>query len=103
MNDLNNDLVIAKYKDAIDKLEKYQAKEPDRSQRKAASRLISELRNKIMETAWNSIVQRTAALKALTADLAGITENASDVPSVSSAIEDISEIISTVSDIVKKH
>jgi len=103
MNDFNNDLVIAQYKDAIDKLEKYQAKEPDRPKRMAASRLISELRIQIREAAWDSIVQRTAALETLKAELLVITENASNVPAVSGAVAEISAIISQVSDIVKDH
>ena len=97
MSNLSNKILIAKYKDAIDKLEVYQAKEPKSSGRKAASNLITEYREKIREAAWDSLIERTEALQDLTNELSGIIDNASDVPTVSGVIADIGGIVSGVS------
>ncbi len=97
MSNLSNKILIAKYKDAIDKLEIYQAKEPKSSGRKAASNLITEYREKIREAAWDSLIERTEALQDLTNELSGIIDNASDVPTVSGVIADIGLVVSGVS------
>jgi hypothetical protein len=97
MSNLSNEHLIAKYKDAIDKLEVYQAREPSRSKRTAASQLISEYRMKIREAAWDSLIERTSALEDLKKELSGVIENASDVPAVSDVITDIGGIVSGVS------
>ena len=97
MSNLSNKILIAKYKDAIDKLEIYQAKEPKSSGRKAASNLITEYREKIREAAWASLIERTEALQNLTNELSGIIDNASDVSTVSGVIADIGGIVSGVS------
>ena len=97
MSNLSNKILIAKYKDAIDKLEIYQAKEPKSSGRKAASNLITEYREKIREAAWDSLIERTEALQNLTNELSGIIDNASDVSTVSGVIADIGGIVSGVS------
>jgi hypothetical protein len=97
MSNLSNEHLIAKYKDAIDKLEAYQAKEPKSSGRKAASKLISEYRVKIRGAAWDSLIERTNALEDLTKELSGIIDNASDVLTVSGVIADISLVVTGVS------
>ena len=102
MSNLSNEHLIAKYKDAIDKLEVYQAKEPERSKRNAASTLISEYRVKIREAAWASLIERTEALQDLTKELSGIIDNASDVPTVSGVIADIGGIVSGVSTLLNE-
>ena len=102
MSNLSNEHIIAKYKDAIDKLEVYQAKEPERSKRNAASTLISEYRVKIREAAWASLIERTSALEELKRELSGVIENASDVPTVSGVIADIGGIVSGVSTLLNE-
>ena len=102
MSNLSNERIIAKYKDAIDKLEVYQAKEPERSKRNAASTLISEYRVKIREAAWASLIERTEALEDLKKELSGVIENASDVPTVSGVIADIGGIVSGVSALINE-
>jgi len=102
MSNLSNEHIIAKYKDAIDKLEVYQAKEPERSKRTAASQLISEYRVKIREAAWASLIERTSALEDLKKELSGVIENASDVPTVSGVIADIGGIVSGVSTLLNE-
>ncbi len=102
MSNLSNEHIIAKYKDAIDKLEVYQAKEPERSKRNAASTLISEYRVKIREAAWASLIERTEALEDLKKELSGVIENASDVPTVSGVIADIGGIVSGVSALINE-
>ena len=97
MSNLSNKVLIAKYRDAIDKLEAYQAKEPKSSGRKAASKLISEYRVKIREAAWDSLIERTNALEDLTKELSDIIDNASDVLTVSGVIADISLVVTGVS------
>jgi len=97
MSNLSNRILIAKYRDAIDKLEAYQAKEPERTKRKAASNLITEYREKIREAAWDSLIERTEALEDLTNELSGIIDNASDVPTVSGVIADINLVVAGVS------
>jgi len=97
MSNLSNKILIAKYKDAIDKLEIYQSKEPKSSGRKAASNLISEYRVKIREAAWDSLIERTNSLEDLKKELSGVIDNASDVPTVSGVIADISQVVSGVS------
>jgi len=97
MSNLSNKILIAKYKDAINKLEIYQAKEPKSSGRKAASNLITEYRDKIREAAWDSLIERTEALQELTNELSGIIENASDVPTVNGVIADIGLVVAGVS------
>ncbi len=97
MSNLSNKILIAKYRDAIDKLEIYQAKEPKSSGRKAASNLITEYRVKIREAAWDSLIERTSALEDLTNELSGVIENASNVPTVSGVIADINLVVSGVS------
>ena len=97
MSNLSNNVLIAKYKDAIDKLEAYQAKEPERTKRNAASNLISEYRVKIREAAWDSLIERTNSLEDLKKELSGVIDNASDIPTVSGVIADISQVVSGVS------
>ena len=102
MSNLSNEQVIAKYKDAIDKLEAYQAKEPDRTKRKDASKMITEYRKKIREAAWANLIERTDALEELKQDLAGVIENASDVPTISGVIADIDQVVSAVSTLLNE-
>ena len=102
MSELSNEQLIAKYKDAIDTLEAYQAKEPDRSKRDDASKLISEYRNKIREAAWANLIERTDALEELKQDLSGVIENASDVPTVSGVLTDINSVVSTLSTLLNE-
>ena len=97
MSNLSNKILIAKYKDAIDKLEIYQSKEPKSSGRKAASNLISEYRVKIREAAWTNLIERTETLEDLKKELSGVIENASNVPTVSGVIADINMVVSGVS------
>ena len=97
MSNLSNKILIAKYRDAINKLEIYQAKEPKSSGRKAASNLITEYREEIREAAWDSLIERTEALEDLTNELSGIIDNASDVPTVSGVIADINLVVAGVS------
>ena len=102
MSNLSNEHLIAKYKDAIDKLEVYQAKEPERTKRNATSKLISEYRVKIREAAWASLLERTSALEELKKELSGVIENASDVSTVSGVIADIGGIVSGVSTLLNE-
>jgi len=102
MSNLTNKKIIAKYKDAIDKLEAYQAKEPDRTKRKDASKLITEYRKKIREAAWANLIERTDALEGLKNELSDVIENASDVPTVSGVIADISSVVSDVSTLLNE-
>jgi len=102
MSNLTNKQIIAKYKDAIDKLEAYQAKEPDRTKRKDASKLITEYRKKIREAAWANLIERTDALEGLKNELSDVIENASDVPTVSGVIADISSVVSDVSTLLNE-
>ncbi len=102
MSNLSNKVLIAKYRDAIDKLEVYQAKEPERTKRNAASKLITEYREKIREAAWDSLIERTEALQDLTIELSGIIDNASDVPTVSGVIADIGLVVSGVSTLLNE-
>ena len=99
---LGNENLIVKYKDAIDKLEAYQAKEPDITKRNATSKLISEYRAKIREAAWDSPIERTNALEDLIKELSGVIENASDVTTVSGVIADISQVVSGVSTLLNE-
>lgn len=101
MSELDKDFVIARYKDAIDKLEQYQAKEPDRSKRDIASRMITELRDKIMREAWDNVIGRTKALQDLTAQLSDVIERASKVNSVMGVVADINKVVLEVSEKVK--
>jgi hypothetical protein len=102
MSNLSNEQIIAKYKDAIDKLEAYQAKEPDRTKRKEASNLITEYRKKIREAAWASLIERTDALEELKQELSGVIENASDVPTISGVIGDINSVVSGISTLLNE-
>jgi molecular chaperone DnaK (HSP70) len=102
MSNLSNEHLIAKYKDAIDGLKAYQAKEPERTKRNAASKLISEYREKIREAAWASLIERTEALEELKKELSGVIKNASDVPTVSGVIADIGGIVSGVSTLLNE-
>jgi antitoxin component HigA of HigAB toxin-antitoxin module len=102
MSNISNKVLIAKYKDAIDKLESYQAKEPERNKRNAASKLITEYRKKIREAAWASLIERTEALEELKQELSGVIENASNVPTVSGVIADISQVVSGVSTLLNE-
>ena len=102
MSKLTKQKVIAKYKDSIDKLEEYQAKEPDSKKRKEASKLISELREKIINQAWENIIDRTAALEDLKSELRKVIENSSDTPSIGKTIDDISLIVTDVSDLLNE-
>lgn len=99
---LSNKVLIAKYKDAIDKLEAYLAKEPERSKRNDASKLISEYRVKIREAAWDSLIERTEALQDLTKELSSVIENASKVLTVSGVIDDINMVVSGVSALINE-
>lgn len=102
MSRLTSKKVIAKYKDAIDKLEAYQAKEPDSKKRKEASKLISELRDKIINQAWENIIDRTSALEELKAELVNVIDNAADTPSISKTIDDLSLIVTEVTDLINE-
>lgn len=102
MSNLSNEQIIAKYKDAIDKLEAYQAKEPARTKRRDASKLITEYRKKIREAAWANLIERTNALEELKQDLSGVIENASDVPTISGVIADISLVVTDVSTLLNE-
>ena len=102
MSKLTKQKVIAKYKDSIDKLEEYQAKEPDSKKRKEASKLISELREKIINQAWENIIDRTTALEDLKSELTKVIENSSDTPSIGKTIDDISLIVTDVSDLLNE-
>jgi len=102
MSKLTKQKVTAKYKDSIDKLEAYQAKEPDSKKRKEASKLISELREKIINQAWENIIDRTAALEDLKSELRKVIENSSDTPSIGKTIDDISLIVTDVSDLLNE-
>ncbi len=99
---LSNKVLIAKYKDAIEKLEAYLAKEPERSKKNDASKLISEYRVKIREAAWDSLIERTGALEDLKTELSGIIDNASHVPTVSGEIADINLFVSGVSALINE-
>jgi len=102
MSKLTSKKVIAKYKDAIDKLEAYQSKEPDSKKRKEASKLISELRDKIINQAWENIIDRTSALEELKDELVNVIDNAADTPSISKTIEDLSLIVTEVTDLINE-
>jgi len=102
MSNLSNKVLIAKYRDAIDKLEVYQAKEPERTKRNAASKLISEYRDKIREAAWESLIERTNALEDLKNELSGVIENASNVPTVNGVIADINMVVAGVSTLLNE-
>ena len=102
MSKLTNQKVIAKYKDAIDKLEAYQSKEPDSKKRKKASKLISEFREKIIDQAWQNINDRTSALEELKDELVNVIDNAADTPSISKTIEDLSLIVTEVTDLINE-
>ena len=102
MSKLTNQKVIAKYKDAIDKLEAYQSKEPDSKKRKEASKLISELRDKIINQAWENIIDRTSALEELKNELVNVIDNAADAPSISKTIDDLSLIVTEVTNLINE-
>ena len=102
MSRLTNQKVIAKYKDAIDKLEAYQSKEPNSKKRKEASKLISELRDKIINQAWENIIDRTSALEELKDELVNVIDNAADTPSISKTIDDLSLIVTEVTDLINE-
>ncbi|MFC2119470.1 hypothetical protein ACFLQ4_00215 [Bacteroidota bacterium] len=102
MSEISNEQLIAKYKDAIDKLEAYQAKEPDRTKRKAASKLKRKYRKKIRKASWASLIERTDALEDLKLDLSGVIENASDVATISGVIADISSFVTGVSTLLNE-
>ena len=102
MSKLTNQKVIAKYNDAIDKLEAYQSKEPDSKKRKKASKLISELREKIIDQAWENIIDRTSALEELKDELVNVIDNSAGTPSISKAIEDLSLIVTEVTDLINE-
>jgi len=102
MSKLTNQKVIAKYKDAIDKLEAYQSKEPDSKKRKKASKLISEFREKIIDQAWQNINDRTSALEELKDELVNVIDNAADTPSISKTIDDLSLIVTEVTDLINE-
>ncbi|MBE0622809.1 MAG: hypothetical protein IH605_19630 [Burkholderiales bacterium] len=93
MNANDTELVIATYKDAIDKLEKYQASEPDAGKRQQASQKITDYRQKIIDAAWLGIVTRTDALNELAQQLNGIIANASKVPTMSGKIADLQTVV----------
>ncbi|MCW8809974.1 MAG: hypothetical protein OQJ93_04380 [Ignavibacteriaceae bacterium] len=96
MGKITKNFTIARYEDAIDKLEAYQAKEPDRTKRDEASAKITEYRKKIREASWQNLIDRTEDLNGLVEDLNSILENASDVPSISGTISDLGDVISSV-------
>jgi len=102
MSKLTSKKVIAKYKDAIDKLEAYQSKEPDSKKRKEASKLISELRDKIINQAWENIIDRTSALEELKDELVKVIDNTAGTPSISKTIEDLSLIVTEVTDLINE-
>ena len=102
MSRLTNQKVIAKYKDAIDKLEAYQSKEPNSKKRKEASKLISELRDKIINQAWENIIDRTSALEELKDELVKVIDNTAGTPSISKTIEDLSLIVTEVTDLINE-
>jgi len=102
MSRLTNQKVIAKYKDAIDKLEAYQSKEPNSKKRKEASKLISELRDKIINQAWENIIDRTSALEELKNELVNVIDNAADAPSISKTIADLSLIVTEVTELINE-
>lgn len=96
MGEITKNFIIACYKDAIDKLEAYQSKEPDKAKRDEASAKITSYREKIREAAWQNLIDRTEDLNRLVEDLNNIRENASDVPSISGIISDLGDAISSV-------
>jgi len=102
MSKLTNQKVIAKYKDAIDKLEAYQSKEPDSKKRKEASKIISELRDKIINQAWKNIIDRTSALEELKDELVNVIDNAAGTPSISKTIDDLSLIVTEVTNLINE-
>lgn len=102
MSNLTKQKVIAKYKDAIDKLEAYQSKEPDSKKRKEASKLISEFRSKIIDQAWENIIERTSALEDLKTELTKVIDNSSGTPSISKTIDDISSLVTDVADLLNE-
>jgi len=102
MSKLTSKKVIAKYKDAIDKLEAYQSKEPDSKKRKEASKLISELRDKIINQAWENIIDRTSALEELKDELVNVIDNAAGTPSISKTIDDLSLIVTEVTNLINE-
>ena len=102
MSTITKKIVIAKLKDAIDKLEEYQSKEPDKLKRKDASLLISELRDKIVEQSWKNILDRTTALEELKNQLLNIIDSASGTTTVSGVIEEIELIVSDISDLINE-
>jgi len=102
MSRLTNQKVIAKYKDAIDKLEAYQSKEPNSKKRKEASKLISELRDKIINQAWENIIDRTSALEELKDELVNVIDNAAGTPSISKTIDDLSLIVTEVTNLINE-
>ena len=83
-------------------MEAYQAKEPKKTKRNAASKLISDYRVKIKEAAWDSLIERTEALEDLKKELSGVIENASDVTTISGVIADISQVVSGVSTLLNE-
>jgi hypothetical protein len=98
MGKITKNFIIARYKDAIEKLEAYQAKEPDRVKRDEASAKITEYRKKIREAAWQNLIDRTEDLNRLVEDLNSILENALEVPSISGTISDLGDVISSIKD-----
>jgi hypothetical protein len=93
MNANDTALVIATYKDAIDKLQTYQASEPDGGKRQQAAQKITDYRQQIIEAAWLGIVTRTDALNALAQQLRAIIANASNVPTLSGKIAELQTIV----------
>jgi hypothetical protein len=102
MSKLTDKIVVAKLKDAIDKLEEYQSKEPAKKKRKEASELISELRNKIIEKSWNNIIERTTVLTELKDQLTTIIDSASDTTTVGGVIEEISLLVADISELINE-
>ena len=90
------DFSKAKYQEAIDKLEEYQASEPDDQKREDAGNKITEYRQKLIDVAWDDIVGRTAELNSLTAELNTIIANASDTPSLGGAIAGLKNMVAEV-------
>jgi len=77
IRNLTKQIVLTKYKEALDKLEAYEAKELDNVKRTSASKLILELRDKINKQDWESIIEQTSALEELKSELSLILENVS--------------------------
>jgi hypothetical protein len=92
----------AYYKDAIQKLRQYLAVETDEENCEEAAAKIREYRFKIIDNAFDDILQRTKKLTTLMHDLKAIIENASNTSPVSGAIAGLNSIVTEISKILTR-